>query len=133
MIGYIPDPNSFISTDIFLRKYLRIKRMALKRRKHSVVADSTLLSGSATALTNESSTHDIWKDLYNIVIKGMRSVWLTSRILNGIPDDSEQIEHIMLTGGSSQQHYNRSVREIPWLEENGTLSLLDYAQNNPTE
>ena len=119
--GYIPDEDSFVSTDLLLRIYLRIKRKSLSRWRFQNV--TTTKAGSYKGrldngymITDEQD--ELWKNVYNIM-KTMRSVWLTSRILNGLPEEVGELEDIMENGGSSQQHYNRSIRELSWLEENG--------------
>ena len=128
--GYIPDPNSFVSTDLILRKYMRIKRKAQSQRRDLSVVGITYQSDGTSPLSNQSSKREnLWTDLYNL-IRGSGSVWLTSKILNGLPEDSEKIEHIMLNGGASQQHHNQSIRELSWLEENGTLSPADLKQEH---
>ena len=122
--GYIPDVDSFVSTDLILRIYLGLREKALSRwRFHNVTTSQTSSSkgrvDNGFMITDEQD--ELWKDLYRMM-KDMRSVWPTSRTLNGLPEDVGQLEHIMANGGSSQQHYNRSIREISWLEENGMFS-----------
>ena len=96
--GYLPLPSTFRATDKLLKKYLAIKDKTNSKRNMVL---------------------DFWSDYYEI-IKHARSVWKESRILNGLPDIEEQISHILEHGGSAKQHYNRSIRDVSWLEENGT-------------
>lgn len=116
--GYLPDADSFVSTDLILRKYLRISRKTTSRWHMS---KQSILKQANNAHTESEKYGEIWKDMYSI-IKGMGSIWETSKILNGLPEESEDIGHIMANGGASQQHYKRSRREISWLEENGKVS-----------
>lgn len=110
-------PETYPGTDVLLKKYL-----AIKDKIH----------------TKQNIVLEFWSDYYEIILR-TKSVWGQSRVLNGLPDKEEQISHIMENGGSSQQHYNRSFRDVSWLEENGTSLLVTsevlkmaYLQSPPT-
>ena len=90
--GYLPLPDTYKKTDKLLKRYQKIKNRVILRN---------------TAL----SANQFWKDYYD-VMKSIGPAFKTSRILNGLPDVEELIPIIMKEGGSSQQHFNRSIREL---------------------
>ena len=67
----------------------------------------------------KQSGNDFWSDYYDIM-KSFGTIWKTSRILNGLPDEEDRIATLMAAGGSGQKDYERSIRDIAWLEEIGT-------------
>jgi len=98
----MPLPSTFPSTDTLLHRYLKIKETTLERRiRDGITAGDTL-----------------WKDLYG-TMKTFATTWKTSRILNGLPDEETNLVELMEKGGSSQKDYQRSTRDISWLEEYG--------------
>ena len=92
-------PNDFKRVDHLLKKYLAMKNLVIQRAPK-------LVDG-------------LWKDFYDLV-KSFGPIWVRSRVMNGFPDEEERISAIMQAGGSGQKDYNRSLREVSWLEENGT-------------
>eukprot|EP00934_Nitzschia_sp_Nitz4_P001267 Nitzschia sp. Nitz4//scaffold24_size164493//61516//63539//NITZ4_002322-RA/size164493-snap-gene-0.4-mRNA-1//1//CDS//3329544096//1267//frame0 len=96
--GYLPLPETFEMTDMLLERYLRLKNSVDQRSG---------AKGDA-----------FWKDMYSIVRRAA-STYEISRVLNGLPEVEELIPDILEDGGASRQHYNRSIRDLTWLEENG--------------
>jgi hypothetical protein len=99
-LGYLPLPSTFRKTDVLLKKYLTIKSRVNRKALSKPVGD------------------DLWRDYYDVV-KSFGRVWGESRVLNGLPDEEERIPAIMDAGGSSQKDYEKSIRDVSWLEENG--------------
>jgi hypothetical protein len=67
---------------------------------------------------DSKGNEEVWSDLWDVVTSHA-SIWKTSRQLNALPEDSSMLIQIMKSGGTSRQDYNRSIREISWLEEHG--------------
>jgi hypothetical protein len=67
---------------------------------------------------DSKDNEEVWSDLWDIVTSHA-SIWKTSRQLNALPEDASMLSQIMKSGGTSRQDYNRSIREISWLEEHG--------------
>jgi hypothetical protein len=59
-----------------------------------------------------------WDDLFNF-LNDQSSVWKTSRILNAMPGTASSIPSLLQDGGTAYRDYNRSIKELSWLEENG--------------
>jgi hypothetical protein len=102
-LGYLPLPTTFHQTDAILKKYLGFKSRVNRRAQNKPVGE------------------DFWKEYYDVV-KSFGLLWGDSRILNGLPDEEERIPAIMDAGGSGQKDYERSIRDVSWLEEIGTYS-----------
>lgn len=101
LTGYIPLPESFAKTDELLRKYLKMKKRITSRGG------------------NQIKSNELWKDYYDVILS-VGPAWKKSRVLNGLPEEEEKIPIIMREGGSRKQHYNRSIADVAWLEQNGT-------------
>jgi hypothetical protein len=69
-------------------------------------------------LNHGKKSKAFWSEVWNVV-KDVASIWEQSRMLNALPSDYSQIGAIMNDGGTARQDFNRSIREISWLEENG--------------
>jgi hypothetical protein len=67
---------------------------------------------------NTPAIQEIWNDAWSLV-KSFSSMWDTSRVLNALPQDPSMLAQIMQGGGSAKQDYNKSIKELSWLEENG--------------
>lgn len=68
---------------------------------------------------NLTDRDELWKDLWNVALS-QASIWETSRTLNALPEYTTIIDaNFHGNGGSAKQHYNRSIRDVSWLEENG--------------
>jgi hypothetical protein len=91
-------PNDFKRADKFIGNLIVMKEILNKRGVHKSAG--------------------FWSDFWN-VCTDTASIWKTSRILNALPSDYFQIGTIMKEGGTARQDFNRSIREISWLEENG--------------
>ena len=100
----MPLPRTFQETDELIETYLELKEEC-----------ALSLEGENSTTT---TTTELWKDLYD-VMKGLGTAWKTSRILNGLPDEEATLGELMEEGGSGQKDYNRSIREVSWLEEHG--------------
>lgn len=63
-------------------------------------------------------SNEFWSDLWT-VIKQTGDIWKKSRNLNALPSDYFQVDTLMKNGGTAMIDYNRSIRDISYLEENG--------------
>jgi SET domain len=99
----MPLPRTFQETDELIETYLELKEQT---------------TDGGTQSTSSSSSGDMWTDLYD-VMKVFGTAWKTSRVLNGLPDEEATLRELMERGGSGQKDYNRSIRELSWLEEYG--------------
>jgi hypothetical protein len=98
--GYLPLPKSFKIADMVIKGFLG-KRLRLKNKEKL------------------GKNKEFWTDFWGL-IKGQGPIWKTSRAMNALPDDYTTFsKKIFNKGGSSQQHFDRSIRDISWLEENG--------------
>lgn len=80
------------------------------------------LNATANECEYSSSTEAIRKEIWNDLhasIKNIGDLWETSRILNAIPSNASMIENVMYDGGTAYQDYNRSIKDLNWLNENG--------------
>ena len=85
-----------------------------------VLADQLLelfrfLKTIAPALT--TSETNMSEDLYHLMVHDQSYM---SRALHAMPSNVSMIDHIMMTGGTSNATYNESIRSLEWLEENGS-------------
>jgi hypothetical protein len=60
----------------------------------------------------------IFMDLWS-VLQDFKSIWTESTVLAVIPEEEGIIEDLMNDGGTGHTFYNRSMRDIAWLEEHG--------------
>ena len=74
---------------------------------------------------------DVWKDLHALLVDLSNTVFPESRTLNAIPSNVSQIEEILEDGGTRYQDYNRSVKDLQWLEEHGQC-MDNIAAGNST-
>jgi len=70
-------------------------------------------------LSSESIREEIWNDVHALIKDISENIYTTSRILNAIPANVSVIEDVLDGGGTAYQDYNRSVKDLEWLEENG--------------
>lgn len=98
-VGYLPLPQTFEVTDVILRKYQKVKEK-VNSKNQKKLDDS------------------FWGEYYDIVTS-FGPIWKKSRILNGLPNDEDIIDTLMEEGGSSRKDFNKSIRELSWLEQNG--------------
>jgi hypothetical protein len=57
---------------------------------------------------------DLWT-----VLQDFKSIWNESTVLMAIPEEESIVEGLMADGGTEYTFYNRSIRDIAWLEEHG--------------
>jgi len=70
-------------------------------------------------LSSETIREEIWNDVHALIKDISGNIYTTSRILNAIPANVSVIEDVLEGGGTAYQDYNRSVKGLEWLEENG--------------
>ena len=134
--GYIPLHDDFESADKLIRQYMKLK----KKKSNFDNIDNN---------NNNNDKERLWTDLWNNLILGndnnealeveensasssFRSIWNESRILNALPenqsiffhddndnDDDNDESKFWILGGSAKQHYERSIRDLSWLEQHG--------------
>ena len=74
---------------------------------------------AASSSDDESLREEIWNDAHALIKDISENIFNTSRILNAIPANISVIEDILEDGGTAYQDYNRSVKDLKWLEEHG--------------
>ena len=74
---------------------------------------------AAPSSEDESLREEIWNDAHALIKDISENIFNTSRILNAIPANISVIEDILEDGGTAYQDYNRSVKDLKWLEEHG--------------
>lgn len=92
-------PKSYKSADRLIGKFL-LKRQQDKRRRRS------------------RKLNQLWEDTYNLIVESAIT-WKSSRVLNALPSNYSHLPLIMKEGGTALQDFNRSIKELSWLEENG--------------
>lgn len=66
-----------------------------------------------------SVQEEIWNDLHALMKDISDNVFTTSRVLKAIPSNASWIENLLEDGGTAYQDYNRSIKDLEWLEEHG--------------
>jgi hypothetical protein len=111
--GYLPLPEDYEYADRFITEYLEMEKR---------------LSAST-----ELKTGDLWSDLWTVVAS-QSSIWQKSRMFNALPDTYSLLVPIMKAGGTSQQHYNQTIREVSWLEKHGQcLDNIEVGQSENSD
>ena len=87
-------------------------------------ANDIILSALDVTLYNKDLTADVanqtWNDLHSLLKDIAENTYeKSSRILNAIPANISAIQDILEDGGTAWQDYNRSVKDLHWLEEHG--------------
>ena len=89
---------------------------------------------AATENKELSLSENIWEDLFQTVLE-YRKPWHTSRVLNALPDSAQIIPDLLMDGGTAYRDFNRSIRDLSWLEENGqcmdNIKVLDRSTESP--
>eukprot|EP00980_Cylindrotheca_fusiformis_P006006 scaffold1284_cov108-Cylindrotheca_fusiformis.AAC.20 len=106
--GYIPMPDSYPVADGLLRRFEQMRLRHYEKKRN----DET---------TQQPSHHQLvfWQDLLDLVAHEYSKIWNKSRVLNAMPDKVDTIPDLLQNGGSARRDYNRSIKELSWLEENG--------------
>jgi hypothetical protein len=92
--GYLPLFNNFEEANILLKEFQNV-----------------------TATANHDT--QITSDLYHL-LKHFESVWDESRTLHALPDNETQVQAILDSGGTARKDYNRSIRDLDFLEDHGS-------------
>ena len=100
-------------------------------KKHYGMADHLIKSFIANVTswqkeptTDEGILHgeDFEDDLWNFIV-GMRDIWDKSRTMFALPSQNstaiEGLRQLLDGGGSRYQHYNNTVKNQEWMDENG--------------
>jgi hypothetical protein len=74
---------------------------------------------AASSSDDESLREEIWNDAHALIKDISENIFDTSSILNAIPANVSVIEDVIEDGGTAYQDYNRSVKDLKWLEEHG--------------
>lgn len=98
--GNIPLDDSYDEADSLLRRYVTTRDQLC----------------SETGQCSPKSVSPLHNDWYSIITQ-LSSIW-PSRTLNALPTNSSSVD-VIAEIGTRYVHYNRSIRSIEWLEENG--------------
>jgi len=126
--GKIPLTNDYREADRLLYKYKETKQHLLS--SSSTWSSSMTAGGRGSDLSGGTAAGDdvLSRDWYGVITK-LSDVW-PSRVLNALPKDPAKAETILEEGGTAWLNYNRTVRTIEWLEENG--SCMDNIESRPS-
>jgi hypothetical protein len=136
--GYLPMPGrDYKHADHILKKGLNIIRRNKNITAKGGNIDSTISKSksddrngecsaefnndcdNASSSDDESLREEIWNDAHALIKDISENIFNTSRILNAIPANVSVIEDVIEDGGTAYQDYNRSVKDLKWLEEHG--------------
>ena len=88
------------------------------------VADSLLLRFQKL---RHNCSHDeiincatVYSGGWKLILRDLKSVWKNSQSMQVLPDDEGSLKKIVDLGGTSYQHYHRSIRSLAWLRKHGT-------------
>lgn len=114
--GYLPLPDEdYDAADEILIKALDVTidneklKLNNKRKDGSVDEESAL----------ESLKQKMFEDLHAFIVSVSEIYQKTSRVLNAIPPNASVVEALLDDGGTALQDFNRSIKDLHWLEENG--------------
>ena len=111
--GKMPFPESYESADELLQRYIRLRdELLLESSMNRINSTGATVTGNISDRVS-SKLHVGW---YNLMTK-LASVW-PSRTLNALPENAALVDPVA-EKGTSLQHYNRSIRSLEWLDENG--------------
>ncbi|KAL3926373.1 MAG: hypothetical protein SGBAC_013503, partial [Bacillariaceae sp.] len=112
---YIPLPDSYPPADKLLKRF---ERMRIRTEQG----------------LPEQLSSDIWEDLHQTILDYGKA-WESSRVLNALPDSAQIIPDILMDGGTAYRDFNRSTRDLEWLEDNGqcmdNIKVLDVSKESP--
>lgn len=114
--GLIPLYDNYTQADKLLREYMQ----QLKETSHCNCENTTKSTTEESDTCNEKCNNTQMKTLHDEMyglMKKLANVW-PSRVLNALPEDPKVVEEIAEIG-TEMVHYNRSIRDMNWLEENG--------------
>jgi SET domain len=60
----------------------------------------------------------ISEDLYQLMVHD--HPFMMARTMHALPSNTTMIDHILMTGGTSNATFNETIRTLQWLEENGS-------------
>jgi hypothetical protein len=63
---------------------------------------------------SEAIVSDLWS-----VLQDFKSIWTESTVLMAVPEEESIVRDLIDNGGTKYTFYNRSIRDIAWLEEHG--------------
>ena len=66
------------------------------------------------SLQRSSADSDLWD-----LMDGFKGLWPDSGVMLALPQDLEAVTPVLNDGGTAFQHYNRSIRDLDWLETHG--------------
>jgi hypothetical protein len=110
--GPVPLPHHYRMSNKFLHRYADFKDYLLGRR-HEMCSQEGFCP-----------EFDLHGSIYG-VIHDIKEIW-ESRILHALPTDPSQLEQA-LEKGTDSTFYNRSIRDLEWLDEHGTCMDNLYA------
>ena len=75
----------------------------------------------------------IFSSGWKFISHDMKSIWRKSMYLQLLPNDEDSMRNIIKLGGTSYQHYDRSIRSLKWLRQHGTCidNIKDGISNIP--
>jgi hypothetical protein len=132
--GYLPLPSDddggdddYTRADDLLNRMLDVtldnerleKHLKNNNKKNNKKGWSSFLSSPSNHPEETSNPlANIFADLHALVVS-TSELFKKSRILNAIPRNASMVETILEDGGTAWQHFNRSIKDLEWLEENG--------------
>jgi hypothetical protein len=114
-IGLVPFWEHLEQADALLNKFTKIRDLARAKQQKTCRASSE---------NNQCSVGEwsLLDDLYSLT-RNILTI-IPNRVLWALPETTESIDHILATGGSTFKDYNRSIRELDYLQENGVCMDL---------
>lgn len=113
--GLLPLMDDFDHADEILDRYdTMMKRLKNDRKKELLLSSKKENNNFDQNRKFKLISDDLVNDVYDII----KNFPFESRTINAIPETNDNIDYI-LKEGTSMQHYNRSLKSLDWLSENG--------------
>jgi SET domain len=131
IFGLIPFEVHYIRADTLLKKYTELGKSLIRNKRKSCLAsfdEATEQRCSVSALDETISNQVLKNDLFALT-RDVLGAWPT-RTLKALPEDRTLIPKILSNGGTALKDYDRSVRDVQYLQEHGTC--MDHLVVQPS-
>jgi hypothetical protein len=105
--GVMPFEEDYTRADKLLLEYLRFK-------DYYFIEEHADREGENDETDYQAIVPDLWS-----VLQDFKSIWTESTVLMAVPEEESIIKELMDEGGTKYTLYDRSIRDIAWLEEHG--------------
>jgi len=113
--GYIPLTDDYEKADHLLQHYITLRGTIATKLEESSQEHHHVKSFEQYG---RSVVDQIEEDWYKIM-SNMLSIWPSSRILNALPENYEDVDILMELGGTAWKNHYRSIKPLKSLEDEG--------------